>query len=186
MMECYRFYEAASLLSFIEENRKAFIGHVLIYSSVYFWHAGFDGEFIDEPLILESDNGFADIDFRYPSEMTLIVGTKDEFLRDRKYEKILRNRKPISAYIGTKSYGGPATDCAEDYTLVDIGIERFSNAFECDPSSGAIRPAGGDYFSKIILTFRNGRKLYIQGSDASNDGYAEIWIDGLPEKLTAG
>ena len=176
MMMCYRFYEAASLMRFIEDNRKVFIGHALIYSSVYFWHARFNGEFIDEPFILESDNGFIDIDFRYPSEMTITVGTKDEFLRDKNYEKILRNRKPISAYVGTKSYGGPATDCAEDYTIVDIEVERFSHAFECEPSSGAIRPDGGDYFSEIVLTFRNGRKLFIRGSDAANDGYTEIWV----------
>ena len=162
-------------MSFIEENRKAIIGHVLIYSSVYFWHARFNAGLFDEPLILESDNGFVDIDFRYPSEMTITVGTKDEFLRSRNYEKILRNRKPISAYIGTKSYGGAVTDCSEDFTIVDIEVERFSHAFECEPSSGTIRPAGGDYFSAIILMFRNGRKLHIQGSDAANDGYTEVW-----------
>ncbi len=90
------------------------------------------------------------------------------------YGEALHYMKPVSYYF---EKGTEETDKEIDYTIAGIEVERFSEAFECEPSSGAVRPAGGDYFSTIRLVFRNGRKLCICGDDAEADGYTVVWAE---------
>lgn len=56
-------------------------------------------------------------------------------------------------------------------------IERFSEEYEINPSTGTSRPHGGDYFKKITLNLSNNKKLCICAEDAEVDGYCEIWVE---------
>ena len=61
--------------------------------------------------------------------------------------------------------------------IEDFEIERFSEEYEINPSSGTVRPDGGDYFKKITFNLSNGKKLCICAEDSETDGYCDIWIE---------
>ena len=65
----------------------------------------------------------------------------------------------------------------KDTRIEDFEIERFSEEYEINPSSGAVRPNGGDYFKKITFNLSNGKKLCICAEDSETDGYCDIWIE---------
>ena len=56
-------------------------------------------------------------------------------------------------------------------------IEKFSEEYEINPSTGTTRPKGGDYFKKITFKLSNGKKLCICAEDVEVDGYCEIAIE---------
>ena len=61
--------------------------------------------------------------------------------------------------------------------IEDFEIERFSEEYEINPSSGTVRPDGGDYFKKITFNLSNGKKLCICAEDSETDGYCDIWTE---------
>lgn len=61
--------------------------------------------------------------------------------------------------------------------IKDFEIERFSEEYEVNPSSGTVRPDGGDYFKSITLNLSNGKKLCICTQDSVVDGYCDIWTE---------
>ena len=61
--------------------------------------------------------------------------------------------------------------------IEDFEIERFSEEYEINPSSGTVRPYGGDYFKKITFNLSNGKKLCICAEDSETDGYCDIWTE---------
>ena len=65
----------------------------------------------------------------------------------------------------------------EDTRIEDFEIERFSEEYEINPSSGTVRPDGGDYFKKITFNLSNGKKLCICAEDSETDGYCDIWTE---------
>ena len=65
----------------------------------------------------------------------------------------------------------------KDTRIEDFEIERFSEEYEINPSSGTVRPNGGDYFKKITLNLSNGKKLCICAEDSETDGYCDIWTE---------
>ena len=172
-MKCYQFYEATPLLKFIEVNRDNLIGHALFNCSNYIWRDS-KKYYSDEPFVLELDTVCLIVNYLFLSDLQLCIGKKDEVLKSKKYGETLRCLKPLSYYFDKYSI---ETEKEADYTIVGIEVERFSEAFECESSSGTIRPAGGDYFSTIRLTFSNGRKFCFCGDKAEADGYVVIWTE---------
>ncbi len=67
-------------------------------------------------------------------------------------------------------------------SIENFSIERFSESYEIDPSSCAVRPEG-DYFKKIILKLSNGSNLCICAQDSESDGYCDIWVENTIEKI---
>ena len=65
----------------------------------------------------------------------------------------------------------------KDTRIEDFEIERFSEEYEINPSSGTVRPDGGDYFKKITFNLSNGKKLCICAEDSETDGYCDIWTE---------
>ena len=65
----------------------------------------------------------------------------------------------------------------KDTRIEDFEIERFSEEYEINPSSGTVRPYGGDYFKKITFNLSNGKKLCICAEDSETDGYCDIWTE---------
>jgi hypothetical protein len=61
--------------------------------------------------------------------------------------------------------------------VADITIERFSEEFEINGTTGETRPNGGDYFKTITVHIENGSRFYICGRDARDDGYLDVWDD---------
>lgn len=64
-----------------------------------------------------------------------------------------------------------------DTRIEGYEIEKFSEEYEINPSTGTTRPKGGDYFKKITFKLSNGKKLCICAEDAEVDGYCEIAIE---------
>lgn len=74
---------------------------------------------------------------------------------------------------------GSSKEEIKDYIVREFGYDLSRTCDEIRPGYHHVetcQQTGGDYFSEIVLTFRNGRKLFMRGSDAANDGYTEIWV----------
>ena len=63
-------------------------------------------------------------------------------------------------------------------------VEKFEKEYEINPSSGTMRPEGGNYFKQIVLNLSNESNLCLCAQDAESDGYCDVWIENNIEKIT--
>ena len=82
-------------------------------------------------------------------------------------DKVSTNGLRHSAAYGTVAPFGAVT------VPLDIKLTKY----EINPSSGTVRPDGGDYFKKITFNLSNIKKLCICAEDSETDGYCNIWTE---------
>ena len=162
------FLEAESLLRYIEENKDQIIGQKICN----FYRDNLLNSISDGPAVFEFEQFSLIIHYYWYSDLTIYVVEPEKVRNDLSlnflYKDIPESRnvrhwvQPIEfPYIGCR--------------ISSVEVERFSEQFEINPSTGETRPDGGDYFSKITIHLDDGRKFYICAEDALFDGYMTIW-----------
>ncbi len=113
-------------------------------------HTAFSIEFKD--FVIE-------IDYRFYSEISLEIYDREMYFNA--YMSDVERDEDLSELYG--------------HSINRIIVERFSDQFEADGASGAVRLAGGDYFKAIILVI--GQKGFrVCPEDASVDGWMDYHI----------
>lgn len=176
-MNTYSFTEATPLLKFIEENKKYFIGSELKYLHVEYWPELGRRSLTDIPIVLEFENYCIVVNYLIYSDMELIIGKREELLKDQDFECSLNIRNHMQDYYSEEFELGIKKELIENCKIVGIQVDRFSEAFECDGATGEMRPDGGDYFSTIRFCLDSGVVLCICGVDSITDGYVEVWCE---------
>ena len=169
-MKSFYFEEATPLIDFFEQHKNNIIGHTLEELITDNWPVKAQRVLSDTPVILKLDNCTLVVTYYFPSSMTIRVCTEEELENDMNIVGLLHcgphhfDRREIRKQK------------IQGRKIADITVERFSDAFECDPH-GDVRPAGGDYFSTIRLFLHKGKTLCLRGVDSIIDGYSEMWCE---------
>ena len=116
------------------------------------------------------------VNYLIQSDIELVVGKKEEIVNIQDVAHIVNIRNVIHDYYSEEFERGIKKNLIENCKIVDIQVDRFSEAFECN-TNGDIRPAGGDYFSTIRITMDSGVILCLCGVDSITDGYVEVWYE---------
>lgn len=176
-MNTYSFMEAAPLLKFIDENKKCIIGCALKQFHTEYWPEHGRRSLSDIPVVLELENYCIAINYLIYSDIEIVIGTKDKLERNEAIADVINIRNVIHDYYSEEFECGIKKELIENCKIVDIQIERFSEAFECNGATGEMRPDGGDYFSTIRLYLDSGVVLCLCGVDSITDGYVEVWCE---------
>ena len=172
LVETFRFQECKPFREFININRSEIVDHRIEHFYINYWPKTNGKVMSDEPVVLELDDRCILLRYLLLSDLTIHVGPKEKIrLRDRVNDVIcLRDECPdfFDYYDQVKR------EDIEGRTIIDIDVEQFSNAFECN-IQGDERPEGGDYFSTIKLFLDSGIVLCFCGADAEADGYIYVW-----------
>ena len=175
-MNTYSFTEAAPLLQFIEENEKCIIGSTLKYLHTEYWPEHGRRSLSDIPVVLELADYCIIVNYLIYSDIELIIGKKEELVKDQDVEYLVNIRDRRYDYYSEEFERGIKKELIEDCKIVDIQVDRFSKAFECN-TNGDMRPDGGDYFSTIRIYLDSGVVLCLCGVDSITDGYVEVWYE---------
>ena len=176
-MRKFHFIEATTLVTLIEAYKSKIIGKRLKNLYVDFWpdyghHSSFSA-----PIILELGSNYFVINYGVTSDMTVIVGTKDEIQQDRFVTQMLQNKEEDDEnYYSGPFECGATKDEIDGRIIKRISVKRFSDSFESD-IYGNRRPKGGDYFSVIRLHLDSGTVLCFCGASGICDGYTDIWCE---------
>ena len=176
-MKTYSFTEATMLMNFIDENKENIIGCVLKQFHTKYWPQYGRRSLSDIPVVLELPNCCIAINYLIYSDIEIVIGTKDELERNEEIANVINIRNEIIDYYSEEFEMGVKKELIESCKIVDIQIERFSEAFECNGATGEMRPDGGDYFSTIRIYLDSGVVLCLCGVDAISDGYVEVWCE---------
>lgn len=177
-MKTYHFIKAEPLLAFIEKYREKIVGQTLKHFDSDLWLlANNQHHSSDEPVILELDDYYIAIYYFLTSDLKICIGKKEEIEKDRKVAYTMGWRSYVFDYYGEEFGVGEKKELIEGCKVIDITVERFSTAFECDAVTGKMRPDGGDYFSTIRIYLDSGKKICLCGESALCDGYVSIWCE---------
>lgn len=176
-MNTYSFTEATPLLQFIEENKTSIIGSTLKYLHTEYWPEHGRRSLSDIPVVFEFENYCIVINYLVYSDMELIIGKKEELVKDRDVEFLVNIRDRRYDYYSEEFECGINKELIENCKIVDIQVDRFSEAFECNGATGEMRPDGGDYFSTVRVCLDSGIVLCLCGVDSITDGYVEVWYE---------
>lgn len=170
MNATYSFMEATPLIGFIEERKKDIIGKPIVkYYSLTLY-----GCMSDEPVAFEFEDLTIVLFYFIYSNLTLRI--LDPHLLHANpdlnflYKDVPESRN-VRHYLEEREF--PFVGCK----VADITIERFSEEFEINGTTGETRPDGGDYFKAITVHMENGSRFYICGRAAMYDGYLDVWDD---------
>ena len=176
-MKTYSFTEATMLMKFIDENKENIIGCSLKQFHTEYWPHYGRSSLSDIPVVLEFANYCIAINYLIYSDIEIVIGTKDKLQRNKTIADVINIRNVIHDYYSEEFELGIKKELIEGCKIVDIQIERFSEAFECNGATGEMRPDGGDYFSTIRICLDSGVVLCLCGVDAITDGYVEVWCE---------
>ena len=176
-MNTYSFTEATPLLQFIEENKTSIIGSTLKYLHAEYWPEHGRRSLSDIPVVFEFENYCIVINYLIYSDMELIIGKKEELVKDRDVAFLVNIRDRRYDYYSEEFEHGINKELIENCKIVDIQVDRFSEAFECNGATGEMRPDGGDYFSTVRVCLDSGIVLCLCGVDSITDGYVEVWYE---------
>ena len=176
-MREYDFIEAAPLIAFLNKYQDKIIGNHIKNFYVHFWPNYGRYSLSDRPVVLELDDCFVVINYFIPSDISIIVGAKDEVSQNKDVADMINIKNMLVDYYDTEFSRGVQKEKIENCKITKIDIERFSNAFECNPVTEEIRPEGGDYFSTIRMHLDSGVALCFCGADSITDGYIEVWCE---------
>ena len=174
-MREYCFTEATPFIEFLDKYQSKIIGTQLKNLYIDSWHSYGQRVWSDQPVVLELDNCFVVINYFIPSDISILVGTKNEVLRDKDVNKMIHRKDQFFDYCGREFGFGVKPEEIKNCRITETEVEKFSSAFECNPSTGAGRPDGGDYFSTIRLYLDSGATLCFCGADSMDDGYIQVW-----------
>ena len=171
----FQFVEATPFIEFIEKNKSRIIGHILKELFTDYWPDKIRYMMSDQPFIIRIDDLFIMINYLIPSDIELIIGSKEEIAQVDKCDMLqIKNR--LQDYYEEEFEDGVKKELIEGRIITGIDIERFSEEFECN-CQGKTRPAGGDYFSTIRIRLDSGTTLCLCGDDAIVDGYMRFWCE---------
>ncbi len=174
-MQRYSFSEATGFLVFIEKHFDMLVGHVLAELFTDRWPLINHEIITDEPIILRIDDCYIVINYFIPSDIELIIGSKEEIAQ---YDGngIINTKNVFTDYYNEEFSDGIPKNLIEGCLIQNIELERFSKSFECN-IQGDVRPDGGDYFSTIRFFLDSGTILCLCGSSSKDDGYCRIWCE---------
>ena len=175
-MNTYSFTEATPLLKFVEANKKHIIGSKLKRLHIQYWPNHGRNSLNEIPVVLEFENYCIAVNYLIYSDMELLIGTKGELVKDQILAAVVNIRNEVHDYFSEEFGCGIQKELIENCKIVDIQIERFSDAFEYN-TNGDIRPSCGDYFSAIRICLDSGISLCLCGVDSITDGYIEVWCE---------
>ena len=175
-MKAYHFTEAENLITFIEENKEKIIGRCLRQLFVEWWPCYQQENISDIPVVIGLSDCYLIIDYVIPSDMVITVGSKDEIFKDDRAAHVIGIKNCLVDYYCEEFGDGIEKELIENCKIVDIQVERFSDAFEYN-IHGDMRPQGGDYFPTIRVFLDSGKVLCFCGASAILDGYIEIWCE---------
>jgi hypothetical protein len=167
LMKC-TFIEASPLLEFINQYKDNIIGQRICN----FYRDNYLGGVSDGPMVLEFEKFSLIIHYYWYSDLTLYAVAPEKIREDMSLNFLYRDiweSRNVCYWVQAM----PFPYIGSSITAVEV--ERFSEEFEINPSTGETRPAGGDYFSKITIHFENGGKFYFCAADSICDGYMEVW-----------
>ena len=176
-MKEYNFTEATPLIDFLDSHRDSIIGSCLKNFYVHYWPNYGSYIMSDEPVVLQLDDRFVVVYYFLPSDIEIIVGTREEIEQHRDAASMLQMKDRLVDYYDQEFGRGAKKDEIENCRITEIRIDHFSHAFECNPCTGEMRPEGGDYFSTIRLCLDSGTTLCFCGADSISDGYIEVWCE---------
>lgn len=169
-MKSFYFEEATPLIEFFEQHKNSIIGHTLEELITDNWPVKAQRVLSDTPVILKLDNCILVVTYFFPSSVEIRVCIKEELENDMNIVGLLHREPHHFDRCDIKKQE------IQGRIITDISVERFSDAFECNPD-GDMRPAGGDYFSTIRLFLHKGKTLCLRGADSIIDGYSEMWCE---------
>ena len=176
-MNTYSFTEATPLLQFIEENKTSIIGSTLKYLHTEYWPEHGERNLSENPVVLEFTDYCIVVNYLIYSDMELVIGKKEEIVNNQDVAYIVNIRNKIHDYYSEEFDRGINKELIENCKIVDIQVDRFSEAFECNGATGEMRPDGGDYFSTVRVCLDSGIVLCLCGVDSITDGYVEVWYE---------
>ena len=176
-MKEYNFTEATHLITFLKVNHDKIVGKCLKNLYIDYWFDSYCSSFTCEDIIIELGACFISINYRFKSNLTITVGTKEEMLQNRFFASIINMKYETEDYYNIKLDSGIRSAEIEGRMVNRISVEQFSEAFECNPVTGEIRPEGGDYFSTIRLCLDGGRTLCFCGANSMANGYTCVWCE---------
>ena len=174
-MRRIQFIEATPFIEFIEKNKSRIVGHILKELLTDYWPNKNRCMISDRSFIIRIDDFFVMIDYLIPSNIELIIGSKEEIAQVDECD-MLQIKNALQDYYDEEFEDGVRKELIEGRIITGIDIERFSEEFECN-CQGETRPAGGDYFSTIRICLDSGTTLCLCGDDAIIDGYIRFWCE---------
>ena len=174
-MKEYCFTEATPLIEFLDRNQSKIIGRRLKNFYIEVWPEYGRRVLSDRPVVLELEDCFIVINYLIPSDISMLVGTRNEVAQDKDVDEMIHIKDGFSDYYNQKFCHGVKKEEIENCRITKVEVQKFSCAFECNPITEEIRPEGGDYFSTIRLYLDSGSILCFCGADSMTDGYIEVW-----------
>ncbi len=174
-MKKFEFTEATPLIQFIEKHREKIIGQRIrgVYCNMYFNPEMLDLS-TDEPIAFLLDDYDIIIKYLFLSNMTVYVAESGSVKKDASLNFLYKDvpgSQNVRHYLNEETF--PYAGCK----IQDITVMPFSKAFEINPSTGEMRPDGGDYFSRITIHLDNGERLFLCAAPSICDGYLDVWFD---------
>lgn len=176
-MRKYSFTEATPLIEFLEKYQNKIVGSHLKNFYIDFWPDYESYSLSCNPVVLELDDFFVVIHYLIPSDMDIVIGTKEEVSQNKDVAGMINIKNELVDYYNEEFSRGVKKEEIENCKITKIDVKRFSHEFECNPVTGEMRPEGGDYFSTIHLYLDSGTVLCFCGADSITDGYIEVWCE---------
>ena len=149
----YDFEEAQPLIDFLSQNRDKIVGQKICrFYTDCDWHQSF------EPFVMELEQFSVIINYRQRSRISLHIANSQQL------QEHLQNwlwEQEDFPYLG--------------FTIEGVDVSRSANAVETNPSTGAARPAGGDYFTTVTVRLCGGTRFFICAMPSFCDGGTDIW-----------
>ena len=168
MLKTYSFIEASPFLAFLDQNKEKILGERIVK---YYSCVPFDG-LSESPLVFELENFSIIVQYFFLSNLTITLADVNTVRNDLSLNFMYRE-EPWSKNCEDWVHEENAPFLGKK--IADIEVERFSESFEINPSTGESRPRGGDYFSVITVILDDGDYFKICAAPTICDGYIECW-----------
>ena len=121
----------------------------------------------------EFDSIAVKIDYFFFSDLSIHIIDKESFYKGEWTSELLGwHQVPSDQFPYEKDED---MSHLEGQPITEFIVERFSDEFEIDGSTGCVRPAGGDYFASVYLMLGN-TGFRICGNDSMADGSMDYEI----------
>lgn len=173
-MKEFQFEEAEPFLAFINANREHFIGHEIKELFTQYWIPRTEDISSDEPVVFVMDDCCIVVDFFFPSDITISIGTREEIQEDTSLSSVMNTKKAVHDYYGCELDWGVKKEDIEGCKIIGVELERFT---EWPDMEIIQRPKIGDYFSTVRISLSSGKTLCLSGDSSIADGYVLLWCE---------
>ncbi len=176
-MKRFAFVEATPFIEFIKTNEKKLLGCTLKKFHTLYWPEQNWTMKSEKPVVLEIDNYCVAIHYFVPSDIEIFVEKKEIAETNNAFSDMMNIRNEVYDYYEEEFGRGVKKERIENCVINRIEVERFSESFEIEPTTGKVRPDGGDYFSTIRIYLDSGLVLCLCGAESICDGYIYVWCE---------